>query len=437
MPALLRYHLQRALSRLHRARVLLFSKGIGTAIGKLKSRPLSTGEPAPWSTKGAAPIHAPRATEPLSLLWIDERLPDPSRDSGSLRMFNLMRLLVAMGHRVHCLPESRAVSPALANALQSIGVGLPAHNGHVAAESPPSWLLRHGRQYDGVIVSRYHLAFSWFPLIRHALPGATKVLDTVDLHHVREKREAEHRNNSALAIAALTTRRMELSTIRQADVTWVVSEAEAAILHVEAPSAGVQVVSNLLDSPPSTTPAAERHGLVFVGGAQHPPNIDAVRWLVSDIVPALQRRGAGCELHLVGAGLRESVTGVRIQEGVHFHGHVPDIDGLLGSCRIGIAPLRFGAGVKGKVNQYMAHGLPVVATPVAVEGMHLRNGQDVLVAENAEEFAQAIEHLYHDDALRMQLSDNGLENVRRHFSMESAIPPLIATFAHSRRDYTI
>lgn len=349
-----------------------------------------------------------------------------------MRMFNLMRLLVAMGHRVHCLPESRTVSPALADALRSIGVELPAHSNYVAVESPPTWLLRHGRQYDGVIVSRYHLAFSWFPLIHRAHPSAIKILDTVDLHHVREKREADHRRNRGLAMVARTTRRMELSTIRQADVTWVVSEVEAAILHAEVPEAVVQIVSNLLDLSPGASPPASRHGLIFVGGAQHPPNIDAIRWLLSDIAPLLQRQPGGCELHLVGTGLKESLAGAYVPEGVHFHGHLPDIGGLLDSCRIGIAPLRFGAGVKGKINQYMAHGLPVVATPIAVEGMHLRDGLDVLVAGSTEDFVLSIERLCRDDALWTQLSTNGRENVRRHFSMESAAPSLIATFTRSR-----
>lgn len=370
----------------------------------------------------------PQAEEQLSLLWIDEHLPDPSRDSGSLRMFNLMRLLVAMGHRVHCLPESRTVLPALADTLLSIGVELPAHNNHIATESPASWLLRQGRQYDGVIVSRYHLAFSWFPLIRRSHPNAIRVLDTVDLHHVREMREADHRGNRGLAAASRTTRKMELSAIRQADVTWVVSEIEATILHAEAPEAVVRNVSNLIDLPPETSLPASRHGLIFVGGAQHPPNIDAVRWLLSDIVPSLQQRLAGCELHLVGAGLEESMVGIRVPEGVHFHGHLPEMDGLLESCRIGIAPLRFGAGVKGKINQYMAHGLPVVATPIAAEGMHLRDGQDVLVAESTEDFILSIERLSRNDALWMQLSANGRENVRKYFSAESAIPSLVATF---------
>src|SRR3546814_1900450 len=81
-------------------------------------------------------------------------------------------------------------------------------------------------------------------------------------------------------------------------------------------------------------------------------------------------------------------------------------------CRVAVAPLRYGAGVKGKVNLSMAHGQPVVSTPCAVEGMHLRDGHDVLVADDAAAFADAVVRLHEDEALWTTLSRNGLDNVR-------------------------
>jgi len=89
-------------------------------------------------------------------------------------------------------------------------------------------------------------------------------------------------------------------------------------------------------------------------------------------------------------------------------------------ARIAVAPLRYGAGVKGKVNLSMAHGQPVVATSCAVEGMHLRDGEDVLVADEAATFADAIVRLYTDEALWTRLRDAGLLNVERHFSLDAA-----------------
>jgi glycosyltransferase involved in cell wall biosynthesis len=91
-------------------------------------------------------------------------------------------------------------------------------------------------------------------------------------------------------------------------------------------------------------------------------------------------------------------------------------------ARIALAPLRYGAGVKGKVNLSMAHGQPVVATACAVEGMHLRDGQDVLVADDAAAFADAIVRLHEDEALWDAPARCGLRNVERHFSLDAARP---------------
>ncbi|HTD28746.1 MAG TPA: glycosyltransferase family 4 protein, partial [Xanthomonadaceae bacterium] len=106
--------------------------------------------------------------------------------------------------------------------------------------------------------------------------------------------------------------------------------------------------------------------------------------------------------------------------GVRVHGHVPDLNPYMDGCRIGLAPLRYGAGIKGKINLSMAHGQPVVATPVAVEGMHLRDGLDVLVGADARTFANAVLRLYDDPIVWDRLATHGIENVERHFSFEVA-----------------
>jgi glycosyltransferase involved in cell wall biosynthesis len=134
----------------------------------------------------------------------------------------------------------------------------------------------------------------------------------------------------------------------------------------------------------------------------------------------------GVELHLVGGDAPEEVQAMGTREGVHFHGYVPDLVPLLQSSRVALAPLRYGAGVKGKVNQALSHGLPVVATPCAVEGMHLDDGVDVLVGTDARSFADAVVRLYGDPALWERLADGGLENTRRHFSTDSVRPTLRA-----------
>jgi glycosyltransferase involved in cell wall biosynthesis len=125
--------------------------------------------------------------------------------------------------------------------------------------------------------------------------------------------------------------------------------------------------------------------------------------------------------HCIGGDVPAEVAALSRQDGaVVVHGHVADITPYMDGCRIALAPLRFGAGVKGKVNLSMAHGQPVVATSCAVEGMHLRDGFDVLVADDAQAFADAVVRLYGDEALWRGLATNGLDNVATHFSIDAA-----------------
>ncbi|RZA18576.1 MAG: glycosyltransferase, partial [Lysobacteraceae bacterium] len=163
-----------------------------------------------------------------------------------------------------------------------------------------------------------------------------------------------------------------------------------------------------------------REGLLFVGGFRHPPNVDAVLWFVREVFPRIRSLRPGMQFHCIGGDVPAEIRNLSRLDGVHLHGHVPDLQPWLDGCRISVAPLRYGAGVKGKVNQAMAHGLPVVATSPAVEGMHLLDGQDVLVADDAAAYADAVLRLDGDEALWNRITANGRDNVARHFSPEAA-----------------
>ena len=102
--------------------------------------------------------------------------------------------------------------------------------------------------------------------------------------------------------------------------------------------------------------------------------------------------------------------------------------------RISVAPLRYGAGVKGKINLSMAHGQPVVATACAVEGMHLRDDEDVLVADDPQAFADAVVRLYEDETLWNAIARNGLDSVARNFSLEAARDVVRDVFLRQARD---
>ena len=351
------------------------------------------------------------------VLVVDTLTPAADRDAGSVRLMNVMRLLVEQGAHVVFLPADLRHAGGDTLALQQAGVEC----WHAPwVRGLPGWLRTHGGRFDAVLACRHYLARELLPLVRRHAPRARMVFDTVDLHYLREQRGAELAGDPAMLRAARRTRELELDVVARADTTLVVSHVEQALLGEDAPGARVEVLSNVLRLAGPGGPFAERRDLVFVGGFRHPPNVDGVRWFLAEVFPLVRARLPDVLFHCIGAEPPDEIRALAGIPGVRLHGHVPDIAPWMDGCRVAVAPLRYGAGVKGKVNLSMAHGQPVVATPCAVEGMFLREGEDVLVAGDARGFADAVVRLHEDEALWSTLARNGMDNVARHFSFDAA-----------------
>ncbi|MCC8537534.1 glycosyltransferase [Xanthomonas axonopodis pv. poinsettiicola] len=360
------------------------------------------------------------------VLILDECVPQPDRDSGSLRQFNLIRLLCEEGAHVVFVPTRREHAGRHTQALQQLGVEVwyaPFLDGI------GSWLRTHGPRFAVVLLVRHHVAHACLPLLKQYAPQARTLFDTVDLHYLRERRGAELAGDANLLRSAERTRLRELEIMAATDVTVLVSAAEQAQLHADAPQIRTALLSNLHEVAGNGPSFGQRRDLVFVGGFRHPPNVDAVQWFISAIFPQVRARLPEVAFHCIGADLPEALKLLAEEcPGVQLHGHVPDLLPFMDNVRIAVAPLRFGAGVKGKINLSMAHGQPVVGTTCAVEGMHLRDGEDVCVADDADAFASAIVRLYQDAALWQRLADNGLRNVAEHFSLDAARATVRALF---------
>ena len=369
------------------------------------------------------PIHSAKRADAAAnwracgrVLIVDAYTPTPDQDSGSLRMINLMRLLRESGYAVNFLPDNRAHAGRYTHDLQALGVEALYHP---FVSDPIAWLRTRGAELDAIILSRHYVATNYVGLARLYAPQARLIFDTVDLHYLREQRAAELDGSADMAQQAARTRAQELKLMRECDVTLVVSAAEKDYLARELPQARIEVLSNVHAVYGRRREFAERRDLVFVGGFQHPPNIDAVLWFLREVFPLVRAHAPDVQVHVIGSKAPKQILELA-HDGATIHGYVDDIAPFMDGCRLALAPLRYGAGVKGKVNMAMSYGLPVVATTPAVEGMHVRDGEDVLIADTPDAFAAAILRAYNDATLWTNLSDNGLANVRRHFSFDAA-----------------
>ncbi|WP_443093942.1 glycosyltransferase [Marinicella pacifica] len=351
------------------------------------------------------------------ILIVDACTPTPDQDSGSLRMINMIQILMELNYHVSFMPENMAYFGDYTAQLQNLGVECvyaPKYS------SPVDYLENKGRYFEVVILSRYYVAQPLLKALKDYAPKARLWFDTVDLHYLREQRMAElAADKSALKVAG-HTKSKELAVAKACDLTLVVSPYEQAVLGREMPELNVAVLSNIHEIYGCHKNYRQRRDIVFIGGYQHTPNVDGICWFVSDIWPKIQAELPDAVLHIVGSKAPDKVKELGQKAGIEFHGFVEDIAPMMTNIRIAVAPLRFGAGVKGKVNMSMSYGQPVVGTTVAVEGMFTRHGEDVLMADDAEEFAREVIRLYQDEELWNRLSKGGLDNVRHYFSFEAA-----------------
>ncbi len=346
----------------------------------------------------------------------DHAVPTPDKDSGSLRAVNLFAILQEQEFQITFASMGLEARQPYLSDLQQSGVECLYRP---FVDSIEEHLKRFGGLYDLVILSRSDTAAELLKPARRWCPRARIVFDTVDLQFRRLGSEATIRHDPRLRRIAERFKRQELQMIAKADVTLVVSEVEREVLAEDAPGADVRVVSNIHRIYGSAASFKERRDMVFVGGFAHPPNTDAVIYFCLDVWPKVLTELPNVRLYVIGSDPPPEVARLA-GERVRIMGYVPDLCIYLDSCRISVAPLRFGAGVKGKINQSLAHGLPVVATSAAVDGMFLKDGESALIADDARAFADAVVRLYCDEDLWSSLSRGGLAVMEEHFSFSAA-----------------
>ncbi|MEO8485648.1 MAG: glycosyltransferase [Betaproteobacteria bacterium] len=349
------------------------------------------------------------------VLVVDANMLTPDRDSGSMRMLAILELIGELGGKATFVADNLEYVEPYVSALQERGVEV-LYRPWIT--SIAELLAKRGREFDVVVLSRHYVASKHLGAVRQFAPRARAVFDTVDLHFLRSERQAAL-DGSRDPEATDREREQELELVRRADLTLVVSPVERDLLAQLQPGAHVDVLSNIHEPMQRGVPFGEREGIVFIGGFRHPPNVDAVLWYAREVQPLVRGRLHGVVTTIVGADPPANVRALARPD-LAIAGYVGDVEPVFTKARLSIAPLRYGAGVKGKVNLAMSYGVPVVATSAAVEGMHLGHNVDVLVADHPQAVADAIVAAYGDEKLWNRLSRAGVENIRRHFSREAA-----------------
>ncbi len=354
-----------------------------------------------------------------NLLVIDVWTPRPDQDSGSQDIFAYFLIFRSLGFNITFIPAAdlRYIEKYTRD-LQRSGVQC-LYQPFVTDIG--SYLAEHGAEFQVVMLYRAHCAAAHLQPVRRFCPQAKIIFNTVDLHYLREERQAAIENSVQLAGQAAETKELELSLIRNVDATIIISPVEREILLRE-PSVSshdlfvIPIIRN--EIPGSEVLFHDRGGVVFIGGFQHQPNVDAVVYFISEIWPEVKKSLPRISFFVIGDHLPAVIKKLAGPD-IRLLGHVPDLKPHFSACRVAVAPLRYGAGLKGKVVTSLGHGVPCVATAMAVEGTGLKNNEDILIADDPEAFAKAVVRLHEQEDLWQRLSENGLEFVRKNYSLEA------------------
>jgi len=359
------------------------------------------------------PRSARRLQGKPTILVIDSYVPLYDRESGCVRLLNILKLLLNLGYSVIFFPDNGYPEQPYTSVLQQLGIEVI--YGTAQRYNLEEKLIKYLPLIDGVWLCRPELCDKYMDLIR-LKTKAPIIYDTIDLHFLRLKRQKDYLDPSYqnTSWSWETYQKLELNYANQAEATVVVTEDEKQVLS----SLGVKnvwVIPNIHEEISLSEKVAfdQRSGLVFIGSYNHPPNIDAVKWLCLEIMPLVWASRPDIIVNLLGSNLKDEVKELANDQ-VIVTGYVPEVEPYFQKSRVFVAPLRFGAGMKGKIGQSLSLGVPTITTKIGAEGMGLIDHRDVLIADTAEEFAQAVIELYDHRELWQKLADNSLETIKRY-----------------------
>lgn len=371
----------------------------------------------------------------MKVLFVYFSFPDPDMYAGSFRLYGIVAATVGAGHKVVLLAQ-RTNTPKARAALEAMGVVCVSDADlslRATAAGFGEFLRTHA--FDVAVLVQHQNYAIYAPYLRALLPKCHCVLDTVDLHFIRAAREAEVKSERRARKRADAIRRSEFRAIRSADSVWAVADAECDIIRREVlGQQGALHTIPIIHKPLSEPPGfASREGVVFLGGYGHSPNVDAVEYFMAEIHPRLEQILPNVPVTIAGSNCPDSLRRFERRSGnVRVVGFVEDHRSLLASHRVGIAPLRYGAGIKGKIGEYFSCGLPCVTTAIGAEGMDLEPGTNVLIGDCAQSFADGVARVYREPALWETLSHGGVDYVRRRCSPEAITPALLRALDDAR-----
>jgi GT2 family glycosyltransferase len=359
-----------------------------------------------------------RSKDKKVILFFDEKVPDYDKHAGSLSTYQYIKLLHEMGFKLIFIPDSLKPLEPYATELQQAGIEVV--YGPFEFES---WIKCNGQYIHYVWLSRPDVAIKYVEAIRR-YTEAKILYYTVDLHYLRALRRYQIEKGKEILDESIRLKKIEFYLFENVDVILTPSDQEQKIIREGFPQKRIVTIPVIYYEANSIvgqnlTDFDGRHGIIFLGGFDHLPNVDAVKWFISDIFPVIKGKLPQIKLYIAGSNPPPEIAALNNND-IIVMGYVKDLEQIFKTKRVFVSPLRYGAGVKGKIITSMSYGVPVVTTCVGNEGINLRNGIEAFVVDDPVEFADRTVELYTNAELRSNFSRNSLLFVKNNFSKVKA-----------------
>lgn len=355
------------------------------------------------------------------MLFVDHYVPTPDRDAGSRQMDAYLKLFTKLGYQITFWPDNLAYDPINTPVYQQLGIEVMSSGaGHIAFDD---WIREHGRFLDVAFLSRPHIAVKYLSPLKQCAPSCLRVFYGHDLHMERIRRQMQIAPHTSLKEELKRTEQLEVRCWEEADVVSYPSQEECDFVCSRFNKKRTFVlplycVSEADANHQATTNSfVNRKGLLFVGGFSHPPNTDAVIWFAEKILPLVLKQVPETEFIVAGANPpREILALAKSTSNIRVTGRVSEetLAALYEQVRVTVAPLRFGAGVKGKVVESLMKGVPMVTTSTGSQGLNGVN-DGLSCADQAGAFALRVATLYTSREAWEHQRRDGLSYFADHF----------------------
>ncbi len=355
-----------------------------------------------------------RSYKKKTLLVIDHYVPTYDKDAGSRTVFGYLKLFVKMGYNVKFMGENFYQSQPYTTTLQKMGVEVL--YGPYYYHNWKTWIKEVGKNIDLVMFNRPHITKVFIDDVKANCPNAKFMYYGHDLHYMRLNREYEITGNEEAKKESVIWKEREWDLFEKVDLVLYPSKVEIDEIAKAGKNINAKVLQPYLfeDIQDAKYKFEIRKDIMFVGGFRHGPNVDGIMWFIKEVFPKILEKHPDIKLTVAGAFPPQELIDYE-SEHIKVTGFISDeeLSKLYKTTRLIVVPLRYGAGIKGKVIEAMYNGVPVVTTKCGAEGIET----DALVVD---ETLLSINDLYENKERLLELSKKEYEFMVNSYSMDKA-----------------